>query len=152
RSCTRVRPRSSAGSSVVASGWRSDVSGWRSDVSARDDAAVAARREWDRRFEGHVVDAGSGRRFARDEHDLVALLNARAEERPDAPFVTDGVSGDSLTYRGFLDRAGALAGLLAEHGFGPGDRLVVIEPPSPEAVVAMFAAMLAGGVAVPLNE
>ncbi|HZZ86669.1 MAG TPA: class I adenylate-forming enzyme family protein [Anaeromyxobacteraceae bacterium] len=73
-----------------------------------------------------------------------------ARARPDAPAV-DG-SGVRLTYGELARAAGALAAELRAAGFGPGRRLVVALPSAPSAVVALLAAQLAGGSAVPLDR
>jgi acyl-CoA synthetase (AMP-forming)/AMP-acid ligase II len=73
-----------------------------------------------------------------------------ARSTPDAPAIA-GPAG-RLSY-GELGRAMAsLAGDLRASGFGPGCRLVLSLPAGPAAVVAMLAAQMAGGAAVPIDR
>ena len=61
----------------------------------------------------------------------------------DSP-VTDTVR--SFTYRELRDLAARFAGVLAAHGVGKGDRVLIYMPMVPEAVVAMLAAARLGAV------
>jgi acyl-CoA synthetase (AMP-forming)/AMP-acid ligase II len=73
-----------------------------------------------------------------------------ARSTPGAPAV-DGP--DSRLSYGELARAmAALGGDLRAAGFGPGCRLVVALPSAPAAVVAILAAQMAGGSAVPIDR
>ena len=73
-----------------------------------------------------------------------------ARTRPGAPAV-DGPGG-RLSYGELARAMAALAGDLRAAGFGPGCRLVVALPSAPAAVVAILAAQMAGGSAVPLDR
>lgn len=59
--------------------------------------------------------------------------------------------GTSLTYRDVLDAAVRLAGALQRLGVGPGDRVALVLPSCPQAVLTLFATWRLGAVAVPLN-
>jgi amino acid adenylation domain-containing protein len=79
-------------------------------------------------------------------HDIFATQAART---PDAVAVTaDDVS---LTYRDLDSRANKLANRLVSLGVAPGDRVAVLLDRSPEAVVALLAAMKAGGAYLPVH-
>lgn len=79
--------------------------------------------------------------------DLFERSFARFGDRP-AVHAEDG----SLTYRELRDRAGALASILAAHGVGPGDRVVLLLRNSLDYVIADIAIILAGACKVPLND
>lgn len=56
-----------------------------------------------------------------------------------------------LTYAEIAEQAAALAHFMLEAGLRPGDRVVIRLGNSPEAVVAIFATLWAGGVFVPVH-
>src|SRR5215469_2102521 len=58
----------------------------------------------------------------------------------------------SVTYRELRDRAHRAAILLAQRGIKPGDRVLLISENSPDWVLAYFAIVFAGAVAVPLDH
>lgn len=80
---------------------------------------------------------------------LSALLDDRAERDGDLPFVT-AAQGD-LTCGALRDRAQRVAGLLAELGVGPGDRVATMLDPSLDYLAAWFGSAWAGAVDVPVN-
>ncbi|WP_371682647.1 AMP-binding protein [Aeromicrobium sp. A1-2] len=63
--------------------------------------------------------------------------------RRDAPCLAD--DRVSLTYAEVDDWAAAVAGQLANHGFGRGDVLAIMLPNRAELIIAMFAAWRLGG-------
>jgi acyl-CoA synthetase (AMP-forming)/AMP-acid ligase II len=73
-----------------------------------------------------------------------------ARTTPDAPAVA-GPTG-RLSYRELAGAMASLAGDLRASGFGPGCRLVVSLPGGPPAIVAILAAQMAGGAAVPVDR
>jgi len=76
-------------------------------------------------------------------------LAASANRQPEAPAIVDGET--TLTY-GQLDEASSrLARLFQEHGCVRGDRVCLLLPKSPEAIVAMLAALKAGCAYVPVS-
>ncbi|MGH1503062.1 MAG: AMP-binding protein [Acidimicrobiales bacterium] len=82
-------------------------------------------------------------------------LWARAAERPDtvafsAGAVADGVPARTLTYAGLADRARSLAAHLDAAEVAPGDRVIVMLPNGLDYVTAVYGAMAAGAIAVPL--
>lgn len=86
--------------------------------------------------------------------NLDCLLDARARERPDHPFlVWELFEGDAKawTYRQFALDAARLAGGLAKHGIGPGDRVLVHFENCPETVLVRFALARLGAVCVATN-
>jgi long-chain acyl-CoA synthetase len=73
-----------------------------------------------------------------------------AASTPGAPAV--GGPDARLSYGELAGAMAALAGDLRAAGFGPGCRLVVALPSTPACVVAILAAQMAGGSAVPLDR
>jgi len=72
--------------------------------------------------------------------------NGRGEQTAliyDSP-VTDQIK--SFTYRELRDKVALFAGVLAAHGVGKGDRVIIYMPMVPEAVVAMLACARLGAV------
>jgi acyl-CoA synthetase (AMP-forming)/AMP-acid ligase II len=81
--------------------------------------------------------------------NVAGLLAQGAVREPGRPAWTFG--DRSASYAAFGDRVAGLAAGLVRMGLKPGDRLVLLLPNAPELVEALFAAMWAGLVAVPLN-
>ncbi len=81
--------------------------------------------------------------------NLACLLTNRAKDDPD--HVAVRLDDRELTYAQ-LDRASAhIAGLLAEHGFSPGDRVGIMLPNVPYFPVCYYGVLRAGGIVVPMN-
>jgi L-proline---[L-prolyl-carrier protein] ligase len=80
-------------------------------------------------------------------HDL---LSASAYRWPDHEAVRFEMS--SLTYRDLDARSNQLARSLAKAGAGPGDRIGILMPKSGASIVALFGALKAGCVCVPLDH
>jgi acyl-CoA synthetase (AMP-forming)/AMP-acid ligase II len=59
--------------------------------------------------------------------------------------------GRLLTFRELHTRVEGIAGTLATHGFGVGDRLALLLPNGPDYIELMYAASMLGVIAVPLN-
>ncbi|WP_405981985.1 amino acid adenylation domain-containing protein [Streptomyces sp. NBC_00158] len=80
---------------------------------------------------------------------LTELFAEQAAHRPEAL----AVLGDSrqLTYRELAEAADRLAGRLAALGLGPGDRVGVCLPHSPELLIALLGILTAGAAYVPLD-
>jgi crotonobetaine/carnitine-CoA ligase len=86
--------------------------------------------------------------------NLDRLLDARARERPDHPFlVWAPFEGEARTwsYRQFADDAKRLAGGLARRGVGLGDRVLVHFENCPEALLVRFALARLGAICVATN-
>ncbi|MFC8225245.1 amino acid adenylation domain-containing protein [Streptomyces sp. NPDC057287] len=85
---------------------------------------------------------------------LGGLFDAAAARAPEATAVThctlDGGTR-SLTYGELADAKDQLASVLRAAGVGPGRRVAVAVPRSPEQVVALVAVVAAGGAYVPLD-
>ena len=81
--------------------------------------------------------------------NVAGLLAQGAIREPARPAWTFG--DRSASYDAFGDRVAGLAAGLVRMGLKPGDRLVLLLPNTPELVEALFAALWAGLVAVPLN-
>ncbi|OOC11444.1 acyl-CoA ligase (AMP-forming), exosortase A system-associated [Thioalkalivibrio halophilus] len=82
-------------------------------------------------------------------HLLHELILASARRRPDAPALTHG--DQQRSYRELSGDVMRQAAALRRNGVQPNDRVAVFLDKRPETVVALFAAMAAGGVAVPVN-
>ena len=74
---------------------------------------------------------------------------ATAAVRPDAPAITDRAG--NLSFAQIAEAVEAAAAGLLGLGLGRGDRVVVWLPKRTENVIALYAAMHAGGIAVPAN-
>ena len=77
------------------------------------------------------------------------LLLQAAEAAPDGEAVV--FPGERLTFAALAARATTLARGLLGVGVRPGDRVGILMANSPDTVAALFAAALAGAVAVPVN-
>ena len=84
-----------------------------------------------------------------DLHTLPSLLDHRLADDPDGEYLD--VCGTKLTASGVATTAGSLAGALRSLGVRPGDRVATLLENSPEALLAWWATVLAGGVSVPIN-
>jgi len=85
--------------------------------------------------------------------DIVALLRARAEMKPEAiayTFLTDGETDkpDSISVSELDVRARAIAVRLSTTA-EPGDRALLLYPPGPDFIAAFFGCLYAGVIAVP---
>jgi acyl-CoA synthetase (AMP-forming)/AMP-acid ligase II len=91
--------------------------------------------------------------FAQRAPHVPAVLADAAARTPDLPYlVCDGPHPRTFTFAEAYRRAGAYAEVLASrHGIGPGDRVAVAAPNSPEYVLAIWATMALGAVVVGLN-
>jgi carnitine-CoA ligase len=78
-----------------------------------------------------------------------ALLEARAEVSPDAPFVS--FEDATLSYGEIVVRADRTAAGLAAMGVGEGTKVAVLLPNSTEILETWFACSLMGAVLVPVN-
>jgi amino acid adenylation domain-containing protein len=58
---------------------------------------------------------------------------------------------ERITYADLEHRSNQLARLLIERGVKPGDRICLMQPKAPVAVVSMLAALKAGGIYVPVD-
>ena len=80
---------------------------------------------------------------------LQHLLTEAAARRPDQPAVAAG--GQTLTYAELDRLSNQAAHALLARGVAPGDRVGILIPKSPAAVVAAFGVLKAGGCYVPLD-
>jgi acyl-CoA ligase (AMP-forming) (exosortase A-associated) len=80
---------------------------------------------------------------------LHEMLEATAKARPDAPAITD--RSQTLKYAQAAQAVEATACGLIGHGLRRGDRVAVWLPKRNEKVIALYGAMQAGGIAVPIN-
>lgn len=81
--------------------------------------------------------------------NLAMLLDIPASIVGDAMAVS--ADGTRLTYDQLRDRVARVAGLLAERGLGPGDRVGVMAVNRPELVELLFGAAARGVMLVPMN-
>jgi amino acid adenylation domain-containing protein len=80
---------------------------------------------------------------------LHAWVREHAERRPDATAVV--APGERLTYGDLERRSTRLARLLREAGCRAGERVALMVPQSPAAIVAVLAVLKAGGAYVPID-
>jgi long-chain acyl-CoA synthetase len=86
---------------------------------------------------------------------LIDLIDRAAERYgPSEALIARTASGTrtSVTYRELRDRAHRAGILLAQRGIKPDDRVLLISENSPDWVLAYFAILFAGAVAVPLDH
>jgi amino acid adenylation domain-containing protein len=76
-------------------------------------------------------------------------VTRQAARRPEAVAVVG--EGGALTYAELENRSNRLAWALEEEGCRPDDRVALLAPKSPEAIVGMLAAYKAGCIHVPLD-
>lgn len=76
-------------------------------------------------------------------------LGRAAGERPEAVALTMG--DEQLTYAELATRSDKLAAALLEQAVDPGDRVGLLVPKGPSAIVAMHAVLKVGGIYVPLD-
>lgn len=76
-------------------------------------------------------------------------LARAAEARPDA--VALALDDERVTYGEAATLSDRLAAMLVERGVEPGDRVALLMPKRPAAIVAMHAVLKAGGAYVPLD-
>jgi acyl-CoA synthetase (AMP-forming)/AMP-acid ligase II len=82
---------------------------------------------------------------------IVQRLLQQAEAHPEKPCLVCPESGTSLSFSGLVRAIGQLSHIMSTHGVAERDRVALLLPNSPEFVIAYFAAMVAGGVVVPIN-
>ncbi|NEW69760.1 amino acid adenylation domain-containing protein [Streptomyces rhizosphaericus] len=80
---------------------------------------------------------------------LEGLVSAQATRTPEADAVVFGPT--RLTYRELDERSSQLAHALRTGGLRPDDRVCVLVPKGPDAVVYLLGVLKAGGVCVPLD-
>ena len=83
------------------------------------------------------------------ERSVAALLRAAAEEWADRPCLR--VSAHSLTYSEVASEASRAAGMLAEAGVRPGDRVAVMSENRWEVLALLLGCAWSGAVLVPIN-
>jgi long-chain acyl-CoA synthetase len=81
--------------------------------------------------------------------NLASLLTDSAARHPERPAIK--LDDTVLTYAQLDGASAHLAGLLAERGFRPGDRVGVMLPNVPCFPVVYYGILRAGGVVVPMN-
>jgi L-proline---[L-prolyl-carrier protein] ligase len=79
---------------------------------------------------------------------VIGHLRASAERFPARPAF---VGPDAIAYRPFHDRVRAWSGLFAAHGLEKGGRVAIWLPKRLDYVTALYAAMEAGGIYVPMD-
>jgi fatty-acyl-CoA synthase len=102
-------------------------------------------------FDRHLPSwpRGVPRRITVPERPVHANLALSAARAPDAPAIH--YHGRTLSYGALLEAVEALAGWLAHHGAGRGDRVLLFVQNSPQLVIGYYAVLRAGAVVVPVN-
>lgn len=77
-------------------------------------------------------------------------VTRQAESRPDARCIVSG--NETLTYQQLEEQSNQLAHLLREGGCRKGDRVCILMPKSPEAVLSMIGILKAGCMHVPIDS
>jgi len=77
-------------------------------------------------------------------------VTRQADSRPDARSIVFG--SESLTYKQLEHQSNQLAHLLREGGCRKGDRVCILMPKSPEAVLSMVGILKAGCMHVPIDS
>jgi crotonobetaine/carnitine-CoA ligase len=85
-----------------------------------------------------------------DQQTLLGLLDRRLESDPDGRYMD--VVGAAFSAADVYDTACRLSSSLAGLGIEPGDRVATLCENSPEAFLAWWGIIAAGGVAVPINS
>jgi HIP---CoA ligase len=80
---------------------------------------------------------------------IPAMVRDAARRDPDGAAIVSGA--ERLPYSELVARVGGAARALIASGIGPGDRVAVWAPNSPEWIVAALGVTAAGGVLVPVN-
>ncbi len=80
---------------------------------------------------------------------LYGLLMSRAEVRPDEPFLL--CNGTTLSWARFRDRTHSACIRMARDGICAGDRVAIMADNSVDYVVVLFATIISGAIAVPMN-
>ncbi|CAM3373358.1 AMP-binding protein [Stackebrandtia soli] len=78
-------------------------------------------------------------------------ITTRAHAHPTALAVIDTLSGARLSYADVDLRVGRIAGALATHGVGSGDRVAILSGNRVEVIETVFACARLGAIAAPLN-
>jgi long-chain acyl-CoA synthetase len=81
--------------------------------------------------------------------NLAATLARNADHRPDRPAVR--LDNTILTYAALEEHSRHAAGMLAEHGIRPGDRVAIMLPNLPAFAILYYGVLRAGAVVVPMN-
>ncbi|MCM3900266.1 MAG: long-chain fatty acid--CoA ligase [Pyrinomonadaceae bacterium] len=85
-------------------------------------------------------------------NNLRQLLEQRAEETPDRPFLFSEADGRQFSYAEFDAVVNRTAALLVSHGVQKGDVVSLLMPNSAEYVIAYFACWKLGALAGPVNS
>src|SRR5262245_30437922 len=81
--------------------------------------------------------------------NLADNLVTSAKEFPDRPAIR--LDDTVVTYTELDQRSAGVAGLLAERGVQPGDRVAIMLPNVPQFAAIYYGILRAGGVVVPMN-
>ena len=81
--------------------------------------------------------------------NLARLFIDTAAARPDS--VALRLDAETIGYQELAEASERVAGLLAAHDVGPGDRVAIMLPNVPEFAFVYYAALRAGAVVVPMN-
>ena len=99
-----------------------------------------------------MIDSGSSGERTSELGNIRELLELRAREAPDKPFLFSEVDGRRFTYADFNRAVDATARLLAVHGIEKGDVVSLLMPNSAEYIIAYFACWKLGALAGPVNS
>jgi amino acid adenylation domain-containing protein len=81
-------------------------------------------------------------------------LRCTAAATPDAPAIIEAGPGEEdriTSFRELFEQAASLAVQFVEHGIQKQDRIALVMPKTTEAIVSVFASLLAGAIYVPIH-
>ncbi len=85
------------------------------------------------------------------QHNIGEVLNARAQERANAPFLLNAPDGAQLSFAQLQAETARLHSQLDAIGLQPGDKVSVYMPNGPLAAILLLAIMASGLVVNPIN-
>ncbi|WP_419881872.1 AMP-binding protein [Peribacillus sp. B-H-3] len=103
-----------------------------------------SNKPWTKVYPKHIPDT-----LEYEEKPLYSLLNESAEEFPDK--ISISFMGKKLTFKEVHQSAQKFASYLKKIGLQKGDRVAIMLPNTPQAVISYFGILLAGGTVVQTN-
>jgi long-chain acyl-CoA synthetase len=120
----------------------SGLRSWRSGLDGLD--RLAQKQPWLDRY-----DSGVPRDLAIPDRPLPHFLEEAAQRWPDRPALIYG--GCHMSYARLAAQARRWSGVVRDLGVRKGDRLLILLPNVPQAVIGLYGALMAGAVAVLAN-
>ncbi|MCY9696980.1 long-chain-fatty-acid--CoA ligase [Paenibacillus alginolyticus] len=105
---------------------------------------MSEAKPWLRHYPSEVAPT-----YEYPKHNLARLLVDTAHKFPDRPALY--FLGKTLRYREVLEASYRFANALKELGVSPGDRVSIMLPNCPSAIIAYFGTLMMGGIVVMTN-